>query len=55
MIETRHIATPVRTFCKRAKFYEANVESIDLQNKQVTIGHIVGDIGHIIGDRIGHN
>src|SRR6478672_4479115 len=55
MIETRHIVTPLRVFCNRAKFYEANVESIDLQNKQVTIGHIVGDIGHIIGDRIGNN
>ena len=35
MIETRHIVTPVRTFCKKAKFYEANVQSIDLDNKQV--------------------
>jgi hypothetical protein len=26
MIESRHIATPVRSFCKRARFYEANVE-----------------------------
>ena len=33
MIETRHIVTPIREFCKRARFYEANVESIDLDNK----------------------
>ncbi|MBV9666776.1 MAG: FAD-dependent oxidoreductase, partial [Nitrososphaeraceae archaeon] len=32
MIETRHIVTPIRIFCKRAKFYEANVESIGLKN-----------------------
>ena len=32
MIETRHIVTPIR-------FYEANVESIDLGSKQVIIKH----------------
>ncbi|MGI8831960.1 MAG: FAD-dependent oxidoreductase, partial [Nitrososphaeraceae archaeon] len=42
MIETRHILTPIRTFCKRAKFYEANVESIDLNKKQVLISHTLG-------------
>jgi NADH dehydrogenase len=42
MIETRHIVTPVRSFCKKAKFYEANVESIDLVNKQVTVTHSIG-------------
>ena len=42
MIETRHIVTPVRTFCKRARFYEATVESIDLNNKQVVITHAIG-------------
>ena len=31
MIETRHIATAVRDFCKKSTtFYEANVDSIDL-------------------------
>ena len=42
MIETRHILTPVRSFCKKAKFYEANVESIDLDNRQVTLTHSIG-------------
>ena len=42
MIETRHILTPVRTFCNRAKFYEANVESIDLKNRHVVITHAIG-------------
>ena len=42
MIETRHIVTPVREFCRKAKFYEATVESIDLHNKQVAITHSIG-------------
>src|SRR5215216_7055591 len=42
MIETRHIVTPLRVFCNRAKFYEADVESIDIDNKQVIIGHRIG-------------
>ncbi|PWU81359.1 MAG: hypothetical protein DLM72_07415, partial [Candidatus Nitrosopolaris wilkensis] len=42
MIETRHIVTPIRTFCNRAKFYEANIETVDLENKQVLITHAVG-------------
>lgn len=43
MIETRHIVTSIRAFCKRARFYEADVESIDLENKQVTITKAIGD------------
>lgn len=35
MIEPRHISTPIRTFCKRARFFEGIVESIDLKNNQV--------------------
>jgi NADH:ubiquinone reductase (H+-translocating) len=42
MIETRHILTPVRTFCDRAKFYEADVDAIDLKNKNVVISHAIG-------------
>lgn len=42
MIETRNIVTPVRAFCNRAKFYEANIESVDLKNKQVVITHAIG-------------
>jgi NADH dehydrogenase len=42
MIETRHIVTPLRVFCNRAKFYEADVESIDMDNKQVVISHMIG-------------
>lgn len=42
MIETRHIVTPVRSFCKKAKFYEAKVESIDLDTKQVKLTHTIG-------------
>jgi NADH:quinone reductase (non-electrogenic) len=42
MIETRHIVTPVRSFCKKAKFYEASIESIDLDNKEVQLKHPIG-------------
>src|SRR5919106_2745655 len=38
-IETRHIVTPIRTFCKRARFIEANVRSINLKSKKVTVSH----------------
>ncbi|MGI8833825.1 MAG: NAD(P)/FAD-dependent oxidoreductase, partial [Nitrososphaeraceae archaeon] len=41
-IETRHIVTPIRTFCKRARFIEANVKSIDLKHKCVTVSHKIG-------------
>ncbi len=36
-IEPRHIATPIRNFCKRARFYQAKVVDINLNNKTVTI------------------
>ena len=40
MIETRHIVTPIRTFCNRAKFYEANIEAVDLeQNPKFAWGY----------------
>src|ERR687890_469907 len=42
MIETRHIVTPVRSFINKARFYEANVESIDLNDKRVVITHPIG-------------
>lgn len=43
MIETRHIVTPVRLFCKeKAKFYQANVQSIDLEKKEVIITYSIG-------------
>lgn len=43
MIETRHIVTPVRAFCKRARFYEATVRYIDFQKRQVTISNVTGN------------
>jgi NADH dehydrogenase len=42
MIETRHIVTPVRSFIDKARFYEADVESIDLNNKRIVITHPIG-------------
>jgi NADH:ubiquinone reductase (H+-translocating) len=44
MIETRHIATAIRYFCKKSTtFHEGNVESIDFDNKKVIISHIIGN------------
>lgn len=34
MIETRHIVTPIRAFCKRARFYEAELRSIDFKKNR---------------------
>ncbi|PWU80056.1 MAG: 6-phosphogluconate dehydrogenase [Candidatus Nitrosopolaris wilkensis] len=42
MIEIRHVVTTVRSFCKQANFYEADVESIDLGNRQIVITHAIG-------------
>jgi len=42
MIETRHIVTPLRAFCNRAKFYETQIESINLESKKVVITHSIG-------------
>jgi NADH dehydrogenase len=50
-IETRHIVTPIRTFCKRARFIEANVRSIDLKHKQVIVSHKIGKEAEPIGQR----
>ncbi len=36
-IEPRHIATPIRNFCKRARFYQAKVFHVDLENQHVSI------------------
>ena len=39
-IEPRHIATPIRKFCKRARFHQAKITNIDLDSKKVTIQRI---------------
>src|SRR3546814_20579127 len=35
MIETRHVASPLRAFCKRARLIESEVKSIDLETKRI--------------------
>lgn len=37
MLGARHIATPIRAFCKRARYYQAKVNLIDLKSNKVTI------------------
>ena len=40
MIHPRDISIPIRTFCKRAKFYQAVVSSINLEQNLVTINRL---------------
>ena len=35
MIETKHVAAPLRAFCKRARFLESEIKSIDLSSKKI--------------------
>jgi NADH dehydrogenase len=44
MVETRHIVTPIRSFCSKANFCEANVDSINFKNKEIIIRHPVGKL-----------
>jgi NADH dehydrogenase len=37
MIETRHIVMPIRTICKKTKFYEGRIKNIDPFGKLVTL------------------
>ncbi len=37
MVETRHIVMPIRTICKKAKFYEGRIKNIDPYGKLVTL------------------
>ncbi|RNJ75494.1 MAG: NAD(P)/FAD-dependent oxidoreductase, partial [Nitrosopumilus sp. H13] len=37
MIETRHIILPVRTICKKTKFYEGRIKNMDPRGKTVTL------------------
>jgi len=45
MIETRHVAAPLRAFCKRARFIESRIESIDLDNKKIEFTNSLLDSG----------
>ena len=51
-IETRHILTPIRSFCKRARFYEANIDSINLEAKEVSIRYNIGKYSNTLNDKI---
>jgi len=37
MIETRHIVMPIRTICKKTKFFEGRIKNIDPYGKLVTL------------------
>ncbi|MBA3284439.1 MAG: NAD(P)/FAD-dependent oxidoreductase [Nitrosopumilus sp.] len=44
-VDIRHILTPIRTFCKRARFYESVVESINLKENKVFLSYNIGEHG----------
>jgi NADH dehydrogenase len=46
MLASRHIATPIRSFCKRARYYHAKVDSIDLNNNKVIISRALDKQKH---------
>ena len=37
MIETRHIVFPIRTICRKTKFYEGRIKNVDPYGKLVTL------------------
>ncbi|HYO07021.1 MAG TPA: FAD-dependent oxidoreductase, partial [Phototrophicaceae bacterium] len=39
MVETSHVAVPLRSFCKRARFIEADVERIDTEKREIRLRH----------------
>ena len=41
-IDTRHIVTPIRAVCRSVRFFEADVEAVDLTGKTVAISHSHG-------------
>ena len=41
MIEPRHVASPLRSFCKRARFIESEIKSIDLENRKIEFANQV--------------
>ncbi len=42
-IEPRHIATPIRNFCKRARFYQAQVTGVDFKRRLAAIRNSNGE------------
>jgi len=46
MLASRHIATPIRSFCKRARYHHAKVDSIDLNSNKVTISRALDKQKH---------
>jgi NADH dehydrogenase len=41
MIEPRHVASPLRAFCKRARFIESEVKAVDLENRKIEFANQV--------------
>ena len=52
MVETSHVAVPLRSFCKRARFIEADVERIDTEKRVIHLRNsIFGRRGKVTSDK----
>ena len=38
-VEPRHIVTPIRNFCKRARFYQARITNVDLEKQTISMNN----------------
>lgn len=53
-VDARHIATPIREFCRKTRFHRGEVVDIDLQTQQVTVrfNNMPENTGHIHYDHL---
>ncbi|MDA7958585.1 MAG: NAD(P)/FAD-dependent oxidoreductase [Nitrosopumilus sp.] len=48
-IEARHIATPLRNFCKRGRFYQAEVTGVDVGSRTVSMRRVPDGVPASLG------
>jgi len=51
-IDTRHIVAPIRQICRGARFYESEIEAIDLAAKTVTLANADGPARRLSYDHL---
>lgn len=49
-LDVTHIVNPIRKLLRRVRFFDGDVEGIDLENRQVCVSHGIGDTHpHVLG------
>jgi NADH dehydrogenase len=49
-LDVTHIVNPIRKLLRRVRFFDGDVEGIDLENRQVCVSHGIGDAHpHVLG------